>query len=167
MSMKKVSDDGVVFSGQLGEVKVIEERRPNGSLRIAYDYSACPSQTEVHSAHLTDINYLVKKYKPDELAAYIMARSQYRHEILGEDFSLVPSLQDGMNVVAHLRSVFNGLPDNVRRHFNSPSEFFRFVDNPANADRLVDLGLFTRKQVDEVKSDAVVAKLAEPSSANP
>lgn len=87
-------EDGVVEEGKLDELIIKETRRPDGSLRVQYDYSFCTSRTDVHSAHLTDLNYLIEKYQPDELAQYIAARSQYRAEILGHDFSQEPNLQD-------------------------------------------------------------------------
>lgn len=134
------------------ENAVIKEfKRPNGSVRIQQDFSHCPSMAEQHTAHLTNINYLIKKYKPDELAAYIAARNQHRREILGHDFSKELNLQEAQNVVYQSRQAFEALPEEIRRNFRNHVEFIKFIDNPANVDKMIQLGILTKKQIDEVK----------------
>lgn len=71
-----------------------ETRRQDGSLRIQQDFTNCPTMTEQHTAHLTDINYLIKTYKPDEIAMYLATRAAHRKEILGHDFAQEPNLQE-------------------------------------------------------------------------
>lgn len=80
----------IVKQGKLNEVIIVRTTRPDGSIREQQDFEFCPSMAEQHTAHLTDINYLIEKYKPDELAAYLAARTQYRQEIVGHDFSQEP-----------------------------------------------------------------------------
>lgn len=132
------------------KVIIKETVRPNGSLRIQQDFSNCPTLTEQHTAHLTNLNWLIKKYTSDELAAYMAAREQYRQEILGHDFSQEPDLQGSMNVVVQLKKNFNELPDNIREKFRSPAEFYKFIDNPNNAQKMIDMGLLTKPQVDKL-----------------
>lgn len=132
---------------KLNEVITIYEKRPNGSIRLAYDYSNCPTLTEQHTAHMTDINYLMDKFQPDELAAYIAARQQYRREILNHDFSSEPSLLDAKNLVYKLQTEFQKLPDEIRLQFKSHVEFLKFIDNPANQEKMIKLGLMTKKEV--------------------
>lgn len=135
----------------LDEAVIKVTKRPNGTFRIQQDFSHCPSMAEQHTAHLTDINYLMKKYKPDELAAYISARNQYRAEILGHDFSQEPNLQEAKNVVYRSRQEFEALPEDVKTRFQNHLEFLKFIDNPANVDKMLELGILTRKQVDSIK----------------
>lgn len=137
--------------GKLNEVIVTEVVRPNGSVRVQQDFSNCPSMCEQHTAHLTDINYLIKKYKPDELAAYMAARNQYRQEILGHDFSQEPDLQNGMNAVLQSKKNFEALPEKITSQFKNHLEFLKFVDIQKNADKLIELGLLTRPQLDSVQ----------------
>lgn len=148
MAKEKVKSEE---AAKLNVVIMKETRRPDGSLRIQQDFSNCPSLAEQHSAHLTDINYLMKKYKPDELAAYIAARNQYRAEILGHDFSAEPSLQEAKNVILNSRQSFEALPDDVKNHFASHLEFLKFIDNPANEEKMLKLGILTKKEIDSVK----------------
>lgn len=151
--MKKQSHDkdGVVMSGKLNEVIYVETLRENGTRRIQQDFSACPTLAEQHTAHLTDINYLIEKYTPDELAAYMAARSQYRTEILGHDFSQEPNLQEARNIILRSRQEFQALPEEVRSSFRNHLEFLKFIDNPANAEKMVKLGILSPKQVEVLK----------------
>lgn len=132
---------------KLNEVIIISEKRANGSMRIAYDYSNCPTRTEQHTGHLTDVNYLMDKMQPDELAAYIAARNQYRREILNHDFSSEPSLMDAKNLIYSLQSEFQKLPDEIKNQFKSHVEFLKFIDNPANQEKMLKLGLMTKKEI--------------------
>lgn len=143
--------------GVLGECIFIEERRPDGSLHLAQDFSNCPSMAEQHTAHLTDINYLMETYRPDELAAYINARNQHRKEILGWDFSSEPSLQDAKNVVNDIRKRFEELDPEIRNQFKNHLEFVKFIDNPQNAERMIKLGLATKRELKELSAETGTA----------
>lgn len=137
----------------LNQIITHTSKRANGTTRISWDYSNCPSMAEQHSAHLTDINLLMEKYKPDELAAYIVARGSWKREILGHDFSQELTLQDARNVVVESRRQFELLPDEIKQNFRSHVDFLKFLDNPANAEKMVKLGWLTQQQIDSVKLD--------------
>lgn len=136
---------------ELGKERVIYTKRPNGRLRIQHDFSDCPSMAEQHTAHLSNINYLIQKYKPDELAAYMAARNQYRKEIIGHDFSQEPDLQSAKNVVLKSRQNFEALPEEIRKNFKNHLEYLKFIDNPYNVEKAIQLGFLTKKQVDDTK----------------
>ena len=140
-----------IKEGKLNEVIVRETIRKNGSRRIQQDFEFCPTMAEQHTGHLTDINYLMEKYRPDELDAYLAARSQYRKEILGHDFSQEPSLQDGMNVVVQSRQAFDELPDDIKIHFKNHVEFLKFIDNPKNEEKMIKLGLLKKQDLEKLK----------------
>lgn len=140
----------IVAEGKLNEVIFIETKRPNGSVRIQQDFQFCPSMAEQHSAHLTDLNYLIEKYQPDELAAYIAARNQYRMEILGHDFSQEPNLQEAQNVVYQMRKAFDELDHDIKIHFKNHVEFMKFIDNPANQEKMLKLGILKPKQIEQL-----------------
>lgn len=141
---------------------VVETIRPNGSVRIQYDYSNCVSLTEQHTSHLSDINYLMEKMKPDELANYIATRNQHRREITGYDFSAEPSLQSAMNSVYAAKSVFSGLKPEIQNQFRNALEFFKFVDNESNKERLISLGILT-----PIQAESLTAQPVEPSPIQP
>jgi len=132
---------------QLNKIIHVHTKRPNGTLRIQTDYKNCPTMTEQHSANETDLNYLIKKFKPDELAAYITARNQHRKEILGHDFSKEPSLTEAKNTIYLLKSAFNALPPEIKNNFKNHVEFLKFIDNPANQEKMIRLGLLDKQQI--------------------
>ncbi|WNK14304.1 MAG: internal scaffolding protein [Microvirus sp.] len=146
----------IVKEGKLNEVIIKETIRPNGTLRIQQDFEFCPTLTEQHTAHLTDLNYLIHKYKPDELAAYIAAKNQYKQEILGHDFSSEPSLQDAKNVVYQCKKAFDELPNDIKIQFKNHLEFLKFIDNPANAEKMLKLGLLREEQIEQLTSQEII-----------
>lgn len=154
-----------VEKSKLNQVIYKETRRKDGSLRIQQDFSNCPTLAEQHTAHLTDINYLIEKYKPDELAAYIAARSQYRQEILGHDFSKDHDLQSAKNIVYRSKQEFEALPDDIKYSFKNHVEFLKFIDNPANAEKMIKLGILKKKQIENLQSLEPVK--AEPTTPTP
>lgn len=137
--------------GKLNEVIHHVTKRPNGTIRIQQDFEFCPTQTEQHTSHLSDVNYLMEKYRPDELAAYIAARNSHRQEILGHDFSREPDLQGAMNATVQFKKFFNNLPEEIRNNFRNHVEFLKFIDNDKNAETLVKLGLLKPKEILKAK----------------
>lgn len=132
---------------KLNQVIVRSEKRSNGTIRRRLDFSFCPTLAEQHTAHLSDLNYLIEKYKPDELAAYLAARSQHKREILGHDFSTEPSLQNGMNAIYESKKAFENLDPELKKQFKNHVEFLKYIDVPQNQEKLVKLGLLKPKQI--------------------
>lgn len=153
-------------AGILNHVKTIHIRRKDGSLREQQDYSACPSMAEQHTAHLSDLNYLIDKFKPDELAQYLQARTFQKREIIGHDFSQEPNLQEAKNITYDLRMSFERLPDEVRQNFKNHVEFLKFIDNPANAEKMIKLGLMTKREVLQNQTDTLTNTQTQPPNQN-
>ena len=99
---------------------------------------------------MTDLNYLIAKFKPDELAAYMAARNSYRQEILDHDFSMEPELADAKAMVNAARRVMQMLPADVLQQFHSPLDFLRYLDNPQNQEALIKAGILTRRDIQPV-----------------
>jgi len=153
---------GEITQGELNKVELVKIIRPNGTIRLQQDFSFCPTMAEQHTAHLSNLNYLMDKYQPDELDAYLAARAQYRREIIGHDFSNEPSLQDAKNVVYQSRKAFEELPEDIKRNFKNHVEFLKFIDNPGNQDKMIKMGLLKPKQIEDlVIKDGTVT---QPSS---
>lgn len=143
--------DGKHMAALLNKIIIKETKRENGTVRIQQDFTNCPTMAEQHTAHLTDINYLIEKYKPDELAAYIAAREQYRQEIVGHDFSKEPNLQEAKNIIYQSKQEFEKLPDDVKLQFKNHLEFLKFIDNPANKEKMLKLGILTETQIEKIE----------------
>lgn len=141
-------------SGKLGKVIITESKRKDGSVRITEDYSNCPSMTEQHGA-LT-VQQLVDRYKPDELAAYLAAKEASRQPIFGLDFTQEPDLQAALNTKYHYQKYFNGLAPQIKGMFRTPLEFLKFMDNPANAEKMVEFGIFKKAEVKEILDTAPI-----------
>lgn len=139
--------------------------RPDGSIRIQQDFTYSPTLAEQHTAHLTDINYLIKKYKPDELAAYIAARNEYRREIVGHDFANELTFQEAKNVVYRSQQEFENLPEDIKTGFKNHVEFLKFIDNPANAGKLLKAGWITKDQLQKLLSMQKVAAADQQTDA--
>lgn len=169
MTKRQKHEDEVVEdqSHLFGKVIITETRRPDGTLKVSEDYSYCPSMAEQHNAHLTDINWLISKYRPDELAAYIAAKNASRVEIKGHDFSKEPDLQTGMNETYRLRQAFKNLPDDIKVQFQNHVEFLKFIDNPLNQQKMVKMGLLTKKQIAEVATEVPTTTKEEEKPKSP
>lgn len=148
---QQMEHDGVIASGKLNELQWTEYIREDGSRRVAFGYEFCPTLAEQHTAHLSNLNYLMEKYQPDELAAYIAARTQHRVEILGHDFSAEPTLQEAKNQVYKSKQAFEALPDHVKDQFKSHIEFLKFIDNPANEETILKLGIVKKRELENIK----------------
>lgn len=140
-------ETGLVEEASLNEVLEIHTTRANGTTRIQLDFQYCPTMAEQHTAHLTDINYLMETYQPDELAAYLAARNSHRQAIEGWDFSQEPDSTTAFNMVSNLKKAYDELSDDVKMHFKNHVEFLKFIDNPANAEKMIKLGLMTKREV--------------------
>lgn len=165
--MAKKQQEVVEELGKLGQVIIRTKIRENGTLRRQQDFSNCPTLCEQHTAHLTDLNYLIKRYKPDELAAYMAARDTYRQEIIGHDFSKEPNFQEGMNHVYQLKKSYSELPEEIRSQFKNHVEFLKFIDNPANQEKMIKLKIFSEDQIKKLTSDPAAPPTAPDPSLSP
>lgn len=111
-------------------------------IREQQDYTDVPSQVDQSQIHENNITELMKKYKPDELAAVLAARNTNRQPIENHDFSQEPNLQESMNAVYSIRKEFEELPKTLQQYFNhKPQEFLKFCENPQNRAQLEKWGL--------------------------
>lgn len=151
--MAKQQNLEVVSEGKLHEINYKFTKRENGSVRIQQDFEFCPSLTDQHSAKETDLNYLMEKFQPDELANYIVARSRSRPEITGYDFSQEPTLQEAKNEAYRLSEAFKTLPEEIQSTFKSVGKFLDYIDDEKNVDAMIKMGLLSRKKIEEIKAD--------------
>lgn len=86
-----------------------------------------------------DVNLIIPKYDRTGLLTHINeAVKQYG------DYSEVNEFQESMNLVVSATESFMQIPSNIRAMFNNdPGQFFEFATNPANHEKMVELGLAT------------------------
>ena len=111
--------------------------------------------TEQNHKDETDINNIVRKYNKTGLIDHLNQFEKQYGDMTGYDY------QEAMNTVAAANTMFEGLPSSIRNKFdNDPAKFINFVDDEANADKLVEMGLAKPKvniPVDEGSSEPVEA----------
>lgn len=150
----------------LNEIRLIVKKRPNGSYSYCQDFQYCISKTDQHSSYMTDINYLMEKYKPDELAQYIAARNSHRVEITNHDFTIEPSLQDAKNELYNLKKDFEALPPEIKSQFQSTLDFMKFIDDPRNHSQMVRMGLIEPKKTETPQSPAATRTTTQEEDTN-
>lgn len=80
----------------------------------------------------TDINKLLAKAQKTGTISHLN-----KHEASYGDFTDMPTLLEAQTQLARGREIFDDLPSEIRKEFaQSPSEFFKFVNDPANKDDL-------------------------------
>lgn len=98
------------------------------------------TMTEQHHAKACDINGILEKYQRTGVLEH---RNEHRGEYAFVDGT---TFQECMNVVAKANSMFEELPAKVRQEIGSPKAFLEFVQNPANAKKMVEMGLATSRE---------------------
>jgi phage internal scaffolding protein len=119
--------------------------------------------TEQHHKDETDINKIVRKYNKTGLIDHLNQFEAKYADMTGFDY------QNAQNLIASANSMFEGLPSEIRNKFdNDPAKFMTFVDDPANAEQMVEMGLAKAPEgginppVDEgAKAPVEAAKTAE------
>lgn len=94
-----------------------------------------------------DVNFIMARYEKTGMMNFVSGRKPEYLDVDAIDF------QTAMQTVLDGQEMFADMPAKLRREFNDdPGQFLAFVHDPANADRLVELGLATAKEVEEMQS---------------
>lgn len=147
-------------------VETVVVRNAYQSERVTSDYTynendeSTWDRTNKDAKDEVDINSIVAKMRREGIA-------QARIEFSDEYTSLAPqTLQDALLTVQDAREMFESMPAVVRNRVNNdPVQFLQFVQDPANTDELVQLGLATRREVLPVEPVATPAAAAVPAAA--
>lgn len=95
------------------------------------------SLTQQHFAKEADIKTIIKKHDRTGIVSHV-ARGVAHYG----DYSEVNEYREAMDMVANANSSFMELPAEVRAMFdNDAGLFFEFATNPANDEKMVQLGL--------------------------
>lgn len=83
-----------------------------------------------------DINNIMAKFIKTGVTTHINTHGGQYFDCEAIDF------REALEVIQNAEDMFMDLPAVVRRSFsNDPAEFLEFVQNPANADKLAEMGL--------------------------
>ncbi len=99
------------------------------------------SLTQQQFGNESNINKIMERYQRDGVIDHL---NNYNGNY--GDFSNVNSYQESLHQIAEAEQMFMQLPSQVRKEFdNDPVAFVEFASNPANIDKLIELGLANPK----------------------
>lgn len=117
---------------------------PNQTVRAHYNVTwkrtyqplgSEPSMTKQEFKDETDINKIMARYQRTGAIDHFAKWSPSYGEFSACD------LQTAQNIVIRARQMFADLPSSIRNLTESPEGFLKFVQDPQNAPKLVELGL--------------------------
>lgn len=142
----------------------IAERRKNRP-KMDFNHNGLQSLTEQSHKDSCDINTIVKTFTPDSLQQHAEAYKGRYDDFTSSDFN------ESMNIVANVKSMFEGLPSETRKTFgNDPTQFLDFVQNPENHKKVQQMGIKSGLDGKDSKGESLKPKVeddAEVSSASP
>lgn len=84
------------------------------------------------------------------------------------DFSTVGEFQDAQNKLVAAREYFESLPARLRnRCDNDPAKLIEFVEDPANIQEMIDLGIIDKPEPQATEEDASASVTAGSAVENP
>jgi phage internal scaffolding protein len=112
--------------------------------RVSY-FDDSPSMTKQSFKEQCDINKIVGRFiKTGTLTHFREKAGSYG------DFTQVKDFQSAMQSVLAAEDAFELLPSELRKRFNqNPSEMISFLDNPANMDEAIALGLVSKPVLEQ------------------
>lgn len=122
-----------------------DERYRKGN-RVGLDVSASDdpddvlyfARTQQHFKEECDVNLIMKRFERTGVLDHL---SQFEGKY-GDFLDVPQDYHSAVNQVIAAQDMFMTLPGAVRALFeNDPGKFLAFVDDPANHDRMVELGL--------------------------
>lgn len=113
-----------------------------------------------------DVNRIMARYMQTRVIDFVNKHQAQYGDVTAESY------QDAMDKVARAKTMFHELPSKTRNRFqNDPAKFLDFVQNPANADEAVELGLMRPDYVTPAAQAAADLKAAaealEAAKSNP
>jgi phage internal scaffolding protein len=106
------------------------------------------SLTQQHFAQEADIKNIIKKHDRTGIISHV-ARGMAQYG----DYTEINEYRESLDIVNKANESFMGLPSEVRAYFeNDAGQFFEFVTNPANDEKMVELGLKEAPPLPEVEA---------------
>lgn len=101
-------------------------------------------RTEQAHKKETDINQIIAKYDKTGLITHVSRFEAKFGDLTGDDFKSM------MDKVTNANSMFEQLPATIKNEFqNSPEKLLRFMENPDNRQRAIELGLINPEWTEE------------------
>lgn len=124
--------------------------------------------TEQSHLHECDVNKIIAKYDRNGLITHISKIEGKYGDVTGADF------QSAQNLVINAQYMFDQLPSEIRKRFdNNPGRLLAFMENEANREEALKLGLIspeTPEGIDgfgeHVKDGEIVSPEPKPATEN-
>lgn len=118
------------------------------------------SMTKQSFAQESEINNIMARYEKTGIIDHVKQHGGYADMPAGLDY------QSALQLTIDAQLAFNELPAATRREFgNDPFEFLAFVEDPANVERMGELGLLEpREDEPPAGDDPALRAAAEPAS---
>nr|QJB20187.1 MAG: internal scaffolding protein [Microvirus sp.] len=120
-------------------------------------FTTGPSRTKQSMKAECDINGIMKRYERTGVITHLAQRQAYF-----ADVSEVPDFAAALESVRKAEDMFMSLPAKIRKEFgNDAGAYVEFCSDPANRDRMVELGILDKPE--EVKPVEVVVTNPAPA----
>ena len=107
---------------------------PRG-FRVTQPRDSQPSRTKQEFKNDCDINRIMSKFQRTGALTHFANYSATYGDITALDY------QTAQNTLIRARNLFDSLPSSVRKIVSTPAGFLDFVQDPKNAEKLIELGL--------------------------
>lgn len=100
-----------------------------------------PGLTKQSFRDESNINFIMKKYQKTGTVNFVSN--------VQPDFMNIPAVdfKQAMDTVIRANGMFGDMPSSLRKRFNNdPAEYLEFMEDPANLDEMVELGLAKRPE---------------------
>lgn len=116
-----------------------------------------PGRTKQAMKDECDINLILARFQKTGVLDFVETRQAQFGDVTGLDF------QTAMNTVTEAQAMFDDLPAKVRARFdNDPVQLLDFLNDPANDEEAIKLGL-----LEAAKADPDPEKLPKPTESAP
>lgn len=119
-----------------------------------------PSRTKQEFRDECDINNIIKAFKVTGIVTHLNAKAAQGAFL---DLPADVDYQSALNSVIRAEEAFMALPSKVRDRFhNDPAAFLQFMENPANGDEMIALGIRPAKPPAAKPAEPAPAPAGEP-----
>lgn len=110
---------------------------------VAVDFTGEVSRTKQSFKDSTDINKIIARFGRTGMLTHVNSRQPFYGDV-----SNIDSYQGCLEVVRQAQELFAGMSAQVRERFgNDPAQMISFLENPANLDEAVRLGMAVKRPV--------------------
>lgn len=125
-----------------------------GMLGVHEGVNTGPGLTKQAFADETNINKIVAGFEKTGMINHLSKAEPFYGDVSG-----LVDYQESLNVVMRAEELFNSMSADIRSRFqNDPAEMIEFLNDPANQDEAIKLGMLVPRVEPEPQKVVVVSK---------